>query len=137
MSLKVGSYSRNLGEILRAKKDQFSIVNPVAMYEAQLTLASHLLSKKQFSAGLHGELEHELNLHGEIFHPYAKLPIARISIAMNGICPQKNARRNGKCDRTFSPVRAWKAMDRAVCINYFFTHTKTAEVSGFVQTSVL
>lgn len=86
----MGSYSWNLGEILRAKNDEFSIVNPVAMYSsAQLTLASHLLSKKQFSAGLHGELEHELNLHGEIFRRHAKLPIARIPIAMNGVCPQK------------------------------------------------
>lgn len=85
----MGSYSWNLGEILRAKKDEFFIVNPVAMYEAQLTLASHLLSKKQFFAGLHGELEHELSLHGEIFRRHAKLPIARIPIAMNGVCPQK------------------------------------------------
>lgn len=62
------------------KKDQFSIVNPVAKYEAQLTLASHSLSNKQFSAGLHGEFEHEL--HGEIFRPHAKLPIAQIPIGM-------------------------------------------------------
>lgn len=46
------------------------------------------------------QLQHELHLHGEIFHPLTKLTIVQISIAINRICSQSN----DKCDHTFSPV---------------------------------
>lgn len=100
----MGSYLHNLGDILRAFfncKSCRDVRNTACTEVTCFQTSSFLLV---CMVNLCDQLEHELNLHREIFRTHVKLTIMRISIAMNRIHPQKNAQSNGKCDSTFCPV---------------------------------